>query len=406
MVSRALAFLLTMLIVALLVSPALGHSSHDHQNSNSSSVEQTTIEGEPLAVFSGFVLRGWMIFVTVGSLIALALLANTGFVEEHFEQIFTFGLLWFSFGVIADAYNHLNGAPITFINLEHSVAYSGVMVLVGSLTALVLKGWRSGGLTSNVPEGYKLLLITPLLFAFGILGDMIWHQMFGFEVKPQQMLSPTHLILGVGSILIVTGPLRQAWYNGLGKNWKRQLPMLTSSSLLLSVLTFMIQNFHPFTVPFGSSAFTMPGGVGETAAMLGIAGLTLNTIFIVGLLLNLGERFDIVSGGLTYILGFNALLMTATTGYFEYILVGIVTGILIDIFRTRFSVRKENVLNFRFYSMLIPFIFTTLYFLTMYLTGGIRWTIHVWSGVIFLNSAVGVVTSYAVYPSAYRYRQN
>lgn len=385
-------------LVLVFANPVLGHSAHDDHNS---SVEDRNSEGEELFSVSGFELKGWMFFVLGGLFLAAVLFFKSSFVDRNFESLFTLGLLWFTFGAVADAYNHLNGAPVTFINLEHSIAYSGVMIVAGALVALMVKGWRKGELLSRIPDGYRLALLSPFIFALGGFGDMIWHQIFGFEVKAQQMLSPTHLTLGVAAILLVTGPLRQAWYTGLaGKNWRKQLPLLTSSALLLSLLSFMIQHFHPFVRPFGSSSFTFPGGIGEIASLMAISGIVLNTVFTVVLVLHLVERFDIVFGGLTYILGFNTLLMTVLKGHFEFLLVGLLTGLALDLIRRYYFISKKNVLSFRLFALSVPFILTSLYFLSLYLTGGIRWTVHVWTGVIFLSSAVGVVASYAVYPSA------
>ena len=40
------------------------------------------------------------------------------------------------------------------------------------------------------------------------VGDLIWHTLFGIEESFEALVSPTHLMLGVGLALIVSGPLR------------------------------------------------------------------------------------------------------------------------------------------------------------------------------------------------------
>ena len=40
----------------------------------------------------------------------------------------------------------------------------------------------------------------------GAIGDMFWHIIFGIEVSIDALLSPTHLLLLIGALLILSGP--------------------------------------------------------------------------------------------------------------------------------------------------------------------------------------------------------
>ncbi|MGH2705658.1 MAG: hypothetical protein ACRDJ4_11350 [Actinomycetota bacterium] len=77
----------------------------------------------------------------------------------------------------------------------------------------------------------------------GGLVDMVWPVLLGIEVSVEALYSPSHLVLAVGGVLIVSGPLRA----GLRRRTEGRsgLPMLLSATLLLSVFTFFTQISHP-----------------------------------------------------------------------------------------------------------------------------------------------------------------
>lgn len=41
---------------------------------------------------------------------------------------------------------------------------------------------------------------------------MLWHSRFGIEAGIEALLSPTHLVLALGGMLMVSGPLRAAGF--------------------------------------------------------------------------------------------------------------------------------------------------------------------------------------------------
>ncbi len=134
---------------------------------------------------------------------------RTGLVNRRrFELIMTLLCGWFAGGVVLDGWAHNHIASLeTFFTLWHAVLYSGYMA-----TALYLLGtWLryrdpDASWTQGVPDGYAPSLTGAVVFAFAGVGDMIWHIVFGIERSVDALLSPTHLLLATGGILMVTGP--------------------------------------------------------------------------------------------------------------------------------------------------------------------------------------------------------
>jgi hypothetical protein len=118
-----------------------------------------------------------------------------------------------SLGGALDAWAHGNlGTLDTFLTPWHGVLYAGFAGLAGWIGLLVLRGSRHGlrGLAA-VPVGYGLGIVGVVGFGVGGGLDWLWHALLGVEVGIEPFLSPTHLLLFLSSLLMVTCPLRAAW---------------------------------------------------------------------------------------------------------------------------------------------------------------------------------------------------
>lgn len=379
--------LLLLCLVLLLTAPVAAHIG------GTGGGLETAGEDEEVRPYGD----AWIVPVAIAVLTTLVLALRREFVNRHFHTLYITGLCWFFAGALADGYNHLRGGPAVFINLEHSIAYSGVILALGVLFIALLDGWLDGDLYGSIPDGYRLALLSPFLFLAGGGGDMVWHGLFGFEVRAIQMLSPTHLLLAVGALFIFTAPLRHAWFTPPGRDWREQFPLLLSATLLLSGLTFMIQQFHPFVRPVSAVWYSVPSGAGEIAGLLGISAIALNTVFMVGLVLLLLERFDVVPGGFAFILGTNAFLMSGLGGHLEFTLTGVLAGLAVDGLYAWYR-RSPGAYTYRALSATIPLVTNTLYFATIEFNSGIGWTVHVWTGVIAISVGAGLLLSYLVQP--------
>ena len=121
--------------------------------------------------------------------------------------------LWLMIGLFVDGWAHNNLDQIeTFFTPWHALFYSGFTATALWIAWLVARE-RSAGRTwrEAIPRGYEGSVAGVIIFGIGGVGDWLWHTIFGIEVSIDALLSPTHLILLTGILLIFSGPLRSAW---------------------------------------------------------------------------------------------------------------------------------------------------------------------------------------------------
>ena len=107
-------------------------------------------------------------------------------------------------GVYLDAWSHEHGfVDTTFWTPWHGIMYTAMavyaLVLLWPFAHALLAGrrWQDAA-----PAGYGLSLIGALVFAGSGIGDLGWHTVFGIENDLEALLSPTHLLLGIGRLLL------------------------------------------------------------------------------------------------------------------------------------------------------------------------------------------------------------
>ena len=117
---------------------------------------------------------------------------------------------WLTLGGFVDGFAHRNlDTPETFFTPWHAVLYSGFLAVSFWLAWLVIRDRpRADSLTGAIPFGYGTSVAGVIVFMAGAIGDMLWHIVFGIEVSIDALLSPTHLLLLIGALLILSGPLR------------------------------------------------------------------------------------------------------------------------------------------------------------------------------------------------------
>ena len=128
-----------------------------------------------------------------------------------------------------------------------------------------------------MPPGYELSLLGGGIFLAGGVADMVWHTLFGVEVGVDALYSPTHLVLGVGMTLIVSGPFRAAWRRPGPATAMSVLPMLFSLAFTLSVLTFFTQIAHPLVRPRAAGVAPLTEPTIFFLQALGVSGVLLQT---------------------------------------------------------------------------------------------------------------------------------
>jgi hypothetical protein len=131
---------------------------------------------------------------------------------------------------------------------------------------------------------------------------------------------------------------------------------------------------------------------------LGAAGIILQAALLIGVVL-LGLRgATLPVGSLTLILTLNAALMSVLQDQYRLIPAAIVAGLLGDLVLWRVRPSLQRPASVRLFAFSVPVIFYSCYMLTLQLTGGIGWSIHLWLGTIVVSGIVGLLLSYLVLP--------
>ena len=346
----------------------------------------------------------------------------------RFDSMVAAASAWLVGGLYIDgwAHNHIGEDLDPFFTPWHGAFYSGFLATAALiLAALVGNHARGCPWRRAMPPGYALSLLGVAIFGAGGAGDMVWHLLFGVEdAKVEAWLSPTHLLLALGLVLIVSGPLRAGWRRPHARmqRWAAQLPMLVSLSLVLSVFTFFTQYAHPTARPWAAEgnrptwgtfnvvspdpALTLvEGGIStvDTAQVLGITGVLLQTGLLIGLLLLLVSRWwgRLAPGGLTLVLALNGAVMAVMRDEPALIPSAALAGVTADVLLAWLRPSPARPAALQLFASAVPVVLYALHFLTLALTGGIWWPVHVWAGTIALAGACGWLLSHAfLAPSA------
>lgn len=308
--------------------------------------------------------------------------------------------LWLLTGIYVDGWAHNHDVGVeTFFTPWHLPLYSGFAVTaLAIIAAVAINKMRGHDRQRSIPSGYGLGLLGVFIFGAGGGLDMIWHIVFGVEKDVQALLSPTHLMLALGAILMVSSPLRAAWRRpGTPKGLKQWLPVVLSMTFTLGIIAFMTQFAHPFRAE--------AAGVPPTDDTLdfykqanGISGILLQAAFSMGIVLLTLVRWQLPMGSLTLYYGATALAMSYMKDQQRLIFPALLAGIVADILLKKLRPSPANARSLRIFAFTVPAVYFILYFADLMITGGIWWTVHFWTGAIVLPGAIAWLMTYLLVP--------
>lgn len=306
-------------------------------------------------------------------------------------------------GLYLDGWAHNHGkVDNSFFTVWHAFFYSGFALVALLLVGTLLLNWLRGcAWQQALPQGYQLSLLGILIFAAGGVGDLIWHELFGIEDGFEALLSPTHLLLGLGLGLVVTGPLRAAWLRtGQSATWWTLLPALLSLTALISDLTFFLMFSHPIFSSTGSRFDHVFSS--ESGQVAGVLGLMLVGGALVGPVLLVLRRWTLPVGSLTLVWGINTVAMTFL-GYHDasaQSMAGamMLAALLLDFLLWRLRSWLDATTLLRLFAFSAPTLLFSAYYLGLLATEGTRWSVHLITGSVALAGVVGWLLSYLVVP--------
>lgn len=292
-------------------------------------------------------------------------------------------------GLYLDGWAHNHGkVDNTFFTPWHAILYGSMALttvfLVGTMGRMRREGYA---LPDVLPRGYWLSALGVILFGVGGVADLIWHTLFGFEANIEALLSPTHLILATSGFLVVSGPLRAMAARSTWRPhaWSDMGPAILASTAVLALLSFFTEFAHPLVRIYVSQSST-------SSVALGVAGILLQAVILVGVVLFLLSRWQLPVGSLTLIMAGNALFVSVLndTGFLVPSIV--VAGMVADLVVWRLGSRSG--LRLMLLAFLVPVLFYSAYFAQLWMMRRVDWSIHLWMGSIVLSGIAGILLSF------------
>jgi hypothetical protein len=317
--------------------------------------------------------------------------------------------LWLAAGLLWDSWAHLHIPIETFFTPYHAIFYSamvaGTIVLAIAARRNRLLGYRGANV---LPAAYQSALWgVPIFFAGGI-GDLIWHTFFGVEDRIEAVTSPTHLIIGIGVLLVAGAPIRSALeQRGSLRTLRSQLPLLFALATWLEFIHLgTAYGYDPgaarmFAPPdaatYGPDYFT------NTAFLLfnegtGMAVIIVQSLVMMGITLWALARFELARGAVTvlFVLG-NAIIAAALSNdtplFGTVVAMSLAGGIAGDAIVARWNPRPWRMRAFCAFGAIVPGVYYGTYFLVTGLNGGFWWSWALTLGAIVWSMLCGLALS-------------
>lgn len=313
----------------------------------------------------------------------------------------------FAIGLFLDgwAHNNISGLIETFFTPYHAALYGGYFLVALLLTATLARNLARGqSWPTALPVGYAPAFFGVALFAVGGVGDLLWHETFGFEDDIEALLSPTHLLLAAGAFLYVSAPLRAAWQRQGDDRptWRTFWPVLVSMTIILSLFTFFTQ-YATFARP--GSLINAPAGESLIffKSVHALFELLMPAMLVTGSILFLMRRWRLPFGSLTFLIGINYTLMFLMSWNDAIVApyslpITLLAGLGADLLYQWLQPSAIRDRALRWFAFLVPFGMIALYIITLLVTHGLWWQIHMWAGAPFLAGVAGLLLSFLAYP--------
>jgi hypothetical protein len=311
-------------------------------------------------------------------------------------------------GVLADAWAHTNilKPDSSFFTPWHALLYSGFASTAGWTWWLAYRRrgevavwWRDGW-----PAGYALGALGTLIFAVGGAADMFWHTIFGIELGLKAALSPSHLAIAGGAVLVLTSPMRSWFASGGGGRRAATGVMSTALGTIMgTVIVIAMTALYttaptlPYSSGFGPTMYQTPAGQGLHSYLLG------TVLFVIPFLLvhrhrgTPGAATAIVGVSVVFMMLQHEFIMPQTAGMIAMI----VGAVAVDAVMFALDARRGPAAPLRLpiAGALFAGIIWTAHLIGLSIAAGIRWPVEMWSGIVVVCAAFGAVLGVLATPN-------
>jgi len=315
-----------------------------------------------------------------------------------FDFLFLGGVVWFMTGSYLDAWAHNNIPSLeTFFTPWHGVLYSGVLAIAVLLTiTVVINRQRGASWLTAIPRGYELSAFFVFMMFFVGVGDGAWHTLFGIEKNIDGVLSPTHIAAMLCTGIIILGPYRALSSRKGDLSRIDQLILTLTITSFLALLTLITQQAGVYTRLW---PLTVPTSYVD-GQLLAVVSFILQGLLLTGVALVTLRRWRLPIGFFTCALTIVAIGMSFMQSlYLIDILVGAVSGLLLDGSYRLLQPGPQRLPQFRLFCVLLCCTMSLVYLLVVRLVAGpLIWTIHLTFGVVAICAMFGWLLSYVAVP--------
>lgn len=304
--------------------------------------------------------------------------------------------LWSACGFLLDTWAHGHVPVETFFTPYHGVAYSGIFA--GALILAIYGARRA------IPPSYRYPMLGIPLFILSGIGDLAWHTLLGIEEGVDAVLSPTHIGLGIGILLISSAPIVSALQNrDKLRTLADQLPLIFSLAAWMELLHFGTAyafdpgagaiNAPPSTAPFTPDYLTALS-IGYYKLGTGVLIVIFQSLLMSGFALFAGSRFALRAGALTllYLLG-NCATAAAFTNQTpllaSVVAMSLAGGITGDFIVGRLHPVPERPVAYRLLGICVPVAYFAAYFIVTGVTEHLWWDWNVVLGSVLWAGGIG-----------------
>ena len=307
---------------------------------------------------------------------------------------------WLILGLFVDGWAHNNQPELeSFWTPWHGLFYSGftaTAIWIAWIVRRRLDGTK--GISGSIPPGYGAAAIGLMIFAVGGIGDAFWHTIFGVETSFDALLSPTHILLFIGIVMIVTAPMRSVAHSNHGRSLPRGefLPVGISMTLTTLIITF----FFMYTYAPVSGAATVrfiPNVTGGFEAEFGLLQIYLTTAILTGCILYLASRWHVPFGTFTAMfIGIGILFQGMLEEFNEpwQILTPVAAGLAADVLIRRLDPDPRKTLAWLSLGAAIPIAMWSTHFLVFATFRNVGWTVELWAGAIVVTGVIGAAMAH------------
>jgi hypothetical protein len=299
---------------------------------------------------------------------------------------------WMMVGLFVDGWAHRNNKPETFFTPWHGLLYSGFMASAVWMLMVVRRHQQPGAsLRRTMPVGYGFRSVGVGVFGVGAVLDLVWHELFGVEANIEALLSPTHLVLLSGGLLMAVGPI----VSTLAREGSSQRPTWASTGPIVGTVAFvtsLLQFFFMYLSPYDEGMFGNWAGRDEVR---GIAAIVTFTMITTTALLFVVRRIVMPPGAFVVLLFVPALAQTVLTSFHTLPrLIGVaLASVVAELTWGRIRLLPARVLRFALPAWVGVLTLITWFgmFVGVNAQDGIGWSVHLWTGAPVLGALLAVL---------------